>query len=102
MITTVNPQQAEISTLDALWALYQSQSKKERQALAKRILAEQREQREQCELAQTLPSRERSRRSQHQQSKTQAQQRMVHESLTRAFDDLHAGKVRHNARNLFK
>ena len=60
MISTVNPQQAEISTLDALWALYQSQSK------------------------------------------TQAQQRMVHESLTRAFDDLHAGKVRHNARNLFK
>ena len=99
MITTVNPQQAEISTLDALWALYQSQSKKVRQALAKRILAEQREQ---CELAHTLPSRERSRRSQHQQSKTQAQQRMVHESLTRAFDDLHAGKVRHNARNLFK
>lgn len=78
MITTVNPQQAEISTLDALWALYQSQSKKVRQALAKRILAE------------------------HQQSKTQAEQRMVHESLTRAFDDLHAGKVRHNARNLFK
>ena len=78
MITTVTPHQSEISTLDALWALYQSQSKKVRQALAKRILAE------------------------HQQSKTQAQQRMVHESLTRAFDDLHAGKVRHNARNLFK
>ena len=30
------------------------------------------------------------------------QQQMVRESLTRAFDDLHAGKVRHDARNLFK
>ena len=77
MITTVNSQPTEISTLDALWALYQSQSKKVRQALAKRILAE------------------------HQQSKTQAQQQMVRESLTRAFDDLHAGKVRHDARKLF-
>lgn len=102
MITTLNSQSTEISTLDALWALYQSQSKKVRQALAKRILAELSEQREQCELAQTLPSRERSRRSQHQLTKTQAQQRMVHESLTRAFDDLHAGKVHHDARNLFK
>ena len=41
MISTVNPQQAEISTLDALWALYLSQSKKVRQALAKRILTDQ-------------------------------------------------------------
>jgi len=30
MITTVNPQPTEISALDALWALYQSQSKKVR------------------------------------------------------------------------
>ena len=76
MITTVNPQPTEISALDALWALYQSQSKKVRQALAKRILAEQ--------------------------SKTEAQQKMVKESLTRAFDDLHAGRVHKDARNLFK
>ena len=44
MITTLNSQSTEISTLDALWALYQSQSKKVRQALAKRILAELSEQ----------------------------------------------------------
>lgn len=78
MITTVNPQPAEISTLDALWALYLSQSKKVRQALAKRILAE------------------------HKQRQTQAQQQMVRESLTRAFDDFHVGKVHHDARKLFK
>lgn len=78
MITTVKPHQSEISTLDALWALYQSQSKKVRQALAKRILAE------------------------HQQSKTQAQQQMVQESLTRAFEELHEGKVHHDARKLLK
>ena len=35
-------------------------------------------------------------------SHTQAQQQMVRESLTRAFDDLHSGKVRHDARKLFK
>lgn len=78
MITTVDSQPTEISTLDALWALYQSQSKKVRQALAKRILAE------------------------HKQQQTQAQQQMVRESLTRAFDELHSGKVRHDARKLFK
>ena len=78
MITTVNTPSTEISTLDALWALYQSQSKKVRQALAKRILAE------------------------HKELQTQAQQQMVRDSLTRAFEDLHAGKVRHDARKLFK
>ena len=31
-----------------------------------------------------------------------AQQQMVKESLTRAFDELHSGKVHHNARDLFK
>ena len=78
MITTVNSQPTEISALDALWTLYKSQSKKVRQALAKRILAE------------------------HEQSKTQAQQKMVKDSLTRAFDELHAGQVHKDARNLFK
>jgi hypothetical protein len=33
---------------------------------------------------------------------TETQQQMVKESLTRAFDDLHAGRVRHDARKLFK
>ncbi len=31
-----------------------------------------------------------------------SQQEMVRESLKRAFDELHSGKVRHNARDLFK
>jgi hypothetical protein len=31
-----------------------------------------------------------------------AQQQMVKESLTRVFDELHSGKVHHNARDLFK
>ena len=35
-------------------------------------------------------------------STVDAQQQMVSESLSRAVDDLHAGKVRHDARNLFK
>ena len=33
---------------------------------------------------------------------TQAQQKMVEDSLTRAFDELHAGEVRKDARKLFK
>lgn len=78
MITTVDTQTTEMSTVDALWVLIQSQSKRVRMALAKRILAE------------------------HEQSKTQAQQKMVEDSLTRAFDELHAGEVRKDARKLFK
>lgn len=65
-----------ISTVDALWTLIQGQTKAVRKALAKRILAEQNE--------------------------TQAQKKMVKESMTRAFDELRNGKVHHDARNLFK
>ena len=36
-----------------------------------------------------------------QTNNTKAQQKMVKESLTRAFDQLHTGKVNHDARNLF-
>ena len=75
MITSVQSQTTEISTVDALWTLIQGQSKRVRQALIKRLLAEH---------------------------KTKAQQKMVTDSLTRAFDDLHAGKVHHDARDLFK
>lgn len=78
MITTVESQTTDMSTVDALWVLIQSQSKRVRQALTKRILAEQ------------------------EQSKTQAQQKMVKDSLERAFDELHAGEVRKDARKLFK
>ena len=75
MITTAQSQTPEISTVDALWTLIQGQSKRVRLALIKRLLAEH---------------------------KTNAQQKMVKESLTRAFEELHAGKVHHDARNLFK
>ena len=68
-------QTTEISTVDALWVLIQSQSKRVRKALVERILADQ--------------------------SKTKTQRRMVKESLTRAFDELHSGKVHHDARKLF-
>jgi hypothetical protein len=30
-----------------------------------------------------------------------AQQKMVKESLTKAFDELHTGKAKHDARSLF-
>ena len=78
MITTVQPQTDEMTTLEALWVLIQSQSKSVRQALTERLLADV------------------------EYKKTEAQQQMVKESLTRAFDELHSGKVHHDARNLFK
>ena len=76
MITTVQPQTDEMTTLEALWVLIQSQSKSVRKVLTERLLAEDK--------------------------KTETQQQMVKESLTRAFDELHSGKVHHDARNLFK
>lgn len=78
MITTIPPQSQDISTEDALWALIQNQTKSVRKALVKRILDD------------------------HEQQRTLAQQKMVKDSLTRAFDELHSGKVHHNARDLFK
>ena len=35
------------------------------------------------------------------QVKAKTQRQMVKDSLTRAFDDLHSGKVHHDARKLF-
>lgn len=78
MITTGATQSQNISTVDALWVLIQSQTKAVRKALIERLLAER------------------------SQTKAQAQQNMVKDSLERAFNELHAGKVHHNARNLFK
>lgn len=72
------PQLQDISTVDALWVLIQKQTKSVREALVKRILDE------------------------HEQQLTLSQQQMVKDSLTRAFDELHSGKVHHDARNLFK
>ena len=76
MITTVSPQSQNISTVDALWVLIQSQTKAVRKALTERLLAER------------------------SQTKAKAQQQMVKDSLTRAFDELHSGKAHHNARKL--
>ena len=39
--------------------------------------------------------------AQRTQAKTQAQQKMVKDSLTRAFDELHSGKAHKDARKLF-
>ncbi len=78
MITTIPTTAAKISTVDALWTLIQGQTKAVRKALTDRLIAEQ------------------------EKSKTEKQQAMVRESLTRAFDELHSGKVHHDARNLFK
>ena len=75
MITTIEQNTTEMSTVDALWTLIQGQTKAVRKALTKRLLAEQ--------------------------DKTKAQKAMVKDSLTRAFDELHAGKVHHDARKLF-
>ena len=76
MITTIQPQTDEMTTLEAIWVLIQSQSKSVRKVLIERLLAED--------------------------QKTETQQQMVKESLTKAFDQLHSGKVHHDARKLFK
>lgn len=75
MITTMQQQTNEMSTVDALWVLIQGQTAAVRKALFKRFLAEQ--------------------------DQTLAQQQMVEESLTRAFNELHSGKAHHDARKLF-
>lgn len=78
MQATLSSKPSQISTVDALWTLIQGQTKAVRKALTERLLAEK-----------TL-------------TKTEKQQAMVKESLTRAFNELHAGKAHHNARKLFK
>ena len=75
MVTTIQSQAKEISTVDALWVLIQGQTKAVRKALTERLIADQ--------------------------NKTKAQQAMLKESLTRAFDELHSGKVHHDASKLF-
>ena len=75
MITTIQPKTSEMSTLEALWVLIQNQSNSVRQALTERLLADQK--------------------------KTIDQQTAVKESLVRAFEELHSGKIHHDARKLF-
>ena len=74
---TTTTYQPTISPADALWALYLSQTKKVREAFRLRLFAEE------------------------QTKKTKAQEAMVKESMTKAFDELLSGKVKHGARNLF-
>ena len=76
MMTTISTQTPEMNTVDALWTLIQSQSKRVRKALMERLIAEQ--------------------------DKTVVQKAMVKDSLIKAFDELHSGKVHHDARSLFK
>ena len=76
MMTTISTKTPEMSTVDALWILIQGQSKRVRKALMERLIAEQ--------------------------DKTLIQKTMVKDSLTKAFDELHSGKIHHDARNLFK
>ena len=78
--TTVTP---NITPIDALWALIQSQTKTVRKALAKRILDQEAK----------LDAR--------QLSEKARQEAMVKASLTKAFTELHSGKAKHNARTLF-
>ena len=76
MMSTISTQTPEMNTVDALWILIQGQSKRVRKALMERLIAEQ--------------------------DKTVVQKAMVKDSLTKAFDELHSGKVHHDARSLFK
>ena len=66
----------KINTVDALWVLIQGQTKAVKKVLMERLIAER--------------------------DKTKAQKAMIKESMTRAFNELHSGDVRHDARNMFK
>ncbi len=68
---------AEISPVDALWVIIQSKSKAVRKALTRRLIEEE----------------------QRTKSKQEA---LVKDTLTRAFEELHAGKVYDDARSMFK
>ena len=71
--------QNEISILDVLWQFYVLQSNKVKEAFRLKL--------ETANLAEN--------------NITESQQKMVKESFTRAYEELLAGKVKHNARSLF-
>ena len=73
--TIMISQSKEITTVDALWVLIQNQTKAVRQALVRRLLAEE--------------------------TKTKEQQAMVKDSLTRAYDQLHSGQIHTDVNNIF-
>ena len=100
MIATIPPQTTEISTVDALWVLIQGQTKAVRKALTERLIAEQ--DKTAIKRAQTKTGFQSVESEQTRALlKTKVQKAMVKESLTRAFDELHSGKVHHDARKLF-
>lgn len=72
----------DVNAVDAIWYIIQSQSATVRKAITKRLLDAEKE------------------------AKTRRQQKMVKDSLTRAFDELaeakRTGKQLPDARNLFK
>ena len=78
MLSTTSTYQPTVSPADALWTLYQSQTKKVRDAFRMRILNEE-----------------------HNQT-AKVQQAMLKESMTRAIHELQTGQVKHDARSLFK
>jgi hypothetical protein len=100
MIATIPPQTTEISTVDALWVLIQGQTKAVRKALTERLIAEQ--DKTAIKRAQTKTGFQSVESEQTRALlKTKVQKTMVKDSLTRAFDELHSGKVHHDARKLF-
>ncbi|MBQ6209076.1 MAG: hypothetical protein IJK42_04815 [Prevotella sp.] len=74
--TTYPTTSMDISPVDALWVLIQSQTKAVRDALTKRLLEDEK-------------------------NTTNKQEAMVKDSLTRAFEELHADEVYDDARSLF-
>lgn len=75
MIATVKPQVTDMTTVDALWVLIQGQTKAVRKALTQRLLDEEKD--------------------------SGTQKKMLRNSLTQAFEELHSGQAKHNARRLF-
>lgn len=73
--STLSSPTTDISPVDALWVLIQGQTKAVRKALTKRLLEEE--------------------------QATKYQQENIKKSLTKAFDELHKGQVKHDARCLF-
>lgn len=71
--TTYPTTSMDISPVDALWVLIQSQTKAVRDALTKRLLEDEK-------------------------NNTNKQEAMVKDSLTRAFEELHADEVYDDAR----
>lgn len=100
MITTIPSQKTEMSTVDALWVLIQNQTKSVRKALIERLLADQNVIKAASKRAKTTAGIQSVEREQAR-AELKAQQKMVKDSLTRAFDELHSGKVHHDARKLF-